>query len=83
MKQPDGIGRSLRTPPRTPENQMIRKEPSMESINIYSPPDGHLTPQTTFTDMMENAGFRKDEPYLGSPARVDPRARGASGIGTL
>ena len=56
----------------------------MESIRIYSPPDAYFTrPPTTFTDMMENAGFRKDEPYLGSPARVDPRARGASGIGNL
>lgn len=63
---------------------MPRKEPSMESIRIYSPPDAYFRrPETTFTDMMENAGFRKNEPYLGSPAKVDPRARGASGIGNL
>ncbi|KAA6407449.1 MAG: hypothetical protein FRX48_08692 [Lasallia pustulata] len=83
MRHQDGIGRSFRTSPRTPENKIIRREPSMESIRIYSPPDAYFRPQTTFTDMMETAGFRKDEPYLGSPARVDPRARGASGIGNM
>ena len=45
----------------------------MESIKIYSPPDGRLGRQTTFTDMMLDAGLRKDGPYLGSPGRLDPR----------
>ncbi|KAL6716360.1 hypothetical protein ACLMJK_005926 [Lecanora helva] len=73
----DGIGRSY--PPRTPENQRspgsstLRKEPSMESIKIYSPPNGGLhRPNTTFTDMMADAGFKPGEPYLGSPGRGRP-----------
>lgn len=69
-RSPDGIGRSLRTPVRTPERT---REPSMESIKIYSPPNGGLgspnggglgRPTTTFTDMMTDAGFRPGEPYL-------------------
>lgn len=70
FKHSDSIGRSLRSPIRTPE---LRKEPSMESIKIYSPPNGGLgRPQTTFTDMMVDAGFRPGEPYIRTP----PRARG-------
>lgn len=71
----DGIGRSIPVPPRTPDNQRspgstLRKEPSMESIRIYSPPNGILgRPNTTFTDMMADAGFKQGEPYLGSPGR--------------
>lgn len=71
----DGIGRSIPVPPRTPDNQRsrsstLRKEPSMESIRIYSPPNGGLgRPNTTFTDMMADAGFKQGEPYLGSPGR--------------
>lgn len=71
----DGIGRSIPVPPRTPNNQRspdssLRKEPSMESIRIYSPPNGGLgRPNTTFTDMMADAGFKQGEPYLGSPGR--------------
>lgn len=69
IRTPDGIGRSLRTPVRTPE---MRREPSMESIKIYSPPNGGLgRPATTFTDMMVDAGLRPGEPYLDPP----PRAR--------
>lgn len=84
MQQPDDLGQNMKMSPRTPENKVTRREPSMGSISIYSPPDAYFQrPPTTFTDMMETAGFRKDEPYLGSPARVDPRARGASGIGRL
>lgn len=72
----DGIGRSLRTPVRTPD---LTREPSMESIKIYSPPNGGLgsphggmgRPTTTFTDMMADAGFRPGEPYL-----VDTPPRG-------
>ena len=81
IRRPDGIGRSLRTPVRTPEMirtpvrtpDMMRREPSMESIKIYSPPNGGLggRPATTFTDMMADAGFRPGEPYLDTP----PRAR--------
>lgn len=52
----DGIGRSLQTPMQTPN---IRREPSTESIKIYSPPNDHLgrdnasehRPGTTFTQM--------------------------------
>ena len=71
----DGIGRSI---PRTPINQRspemsLKKEPSMESIKIYSPPNGGLgRPNTTFTDMMADAGFKQGEPYLGSPGRGMP-----------
>ena len=69
---PDGIGRSIGTP----ENTMgLRKEPSLESIKIYSPPDVRLGRGTRFSDMMERAGFHMDEPYLGSPEKVDPRSR--------
>lgn len=58
----DGIGRSLKDPVRTPD---MRREPSMESIKIYSPPNGGLgRPGTTFTDMMVDAGFKPGEPYL-------------------
>ena len=72
----DGIGRSI--PPRTPPNQRspelsLKKEPSMESIKIYSPPNMvHGRPNTTFTDMMADAGFKHGEPYLGSPGRGMP-----------
>ncbi len=55
----------------------MKKEPSTESIRVFTPVGGAagLRPQTTFTDMMASAGFRQHEPYLGSPGRVDPRAR--------
>ncbi len=72
----DGIGRTIQ--PRTPVNQRspepsLKKEPSMESIKIYSPPNGGLgRPNTTFTDMMADAGFKTGEPYLGSPGRGMP-----------
>ena len=64
-----------RSPPLTPP---MRKEPSTESIKIYSPPNIAPNPaaearQTTFSEMMHNAGFRAGEPYLGSPGRVSPR----------
>ena len=75
--------------PRTPENRP-RREPSMESITIYSPPDGRFgssdvgSRQTTITDMMKQVGL--DTPpyatYLGSPGRVDPRSK-AIGNGRL
>ncbi|KAL9605170.1 MAG: hypothetical protein Q9219_000104 [cf. Caloplaca sp. 3 TL-2023] len=75
----DGYGRSIL--PKTPENRRpsdAKREPSMESIKIYSPPNGGLQrPNTTFTEMMADAGLRHGEPYLGSPGRVDPRTRGA------
>jgi len=59
----DGIGRSIPPVPQTPVAQRspessLHKEPSMESIKIYSPPDQRLRPDTTFTDMMSNAGFK-------------------------
>ncbi|KAI9879817.1 MAG: hypothetical protein M1830_006999 [Pleopsidium flavum] len=70
-QEQDGIGRSFM---RTPE---MKKEPSTESIRVFTPVGGAagLRPQTTFTDMMASAGFRQNEPYLGSPGRVDPRVR--------
>ncbi|KAI9818028.1 MAG: hypothetical protein M1827_000652 [Pycnora praestabilis] len=59
QKQRDGIGRSIK-----PE---IKKEPSTESINIFAPPNlrpgSNMTRKTTFSDMMENAGFPKNAPY--------------------
>lgn len=68
--------RGFHTPVRTPE---MRKEPSTESIKIYSPPNGGLgrptTTTTTFADMLEHAGMRDGEPYLASPAKIDPRTR--------
>lgn len=82
LKSPssDDYGKSIL--PKTPENRRTipesRREPSMESIKIYSPPNGGLQrPNTTFTEMMADAGFKRGEPYLGSPGRVEPRARGA------
>ncbi|KAI4130782.1 MAG: hypothetical protein LQ338_001554 [Usnochroma carphineum] len=74
----DDYGRSIL--PKTPENRItpeMKREPSTQSIKIYSPPNGLQRPNTTFTEMMADAGFRHGEPYLGSPGRVDPRARGA------
>ncbi|KAI4207551.1 MAG: hypothetical protein LQ346_000483 [Caloplaca aetnensis] len=69
----DDYGRRIL--PKTPENRRIspesRREPSMESIKIYSPPNGGLQrPNTTFTEMMADAGLRHGEPYLGSPPRM-------------
>ncbi|KAI4253189.1 MAG: hypothetical protein LQ352_003840 [Teloschistes flavicans] len=67
-----------KTPPNNRRIPETRREPSMESIKIYSPANGQLQrPTTTFTDMMADAGFKEGERYLGSPGRVDPRARGA------
>ncbi len=68
IRTPDGLGRSYRTPVRTPD---LTREPSLESIKIYSPPNGGLgRPGTTFTDMMADAGFKPGEPYLDTPPRV-------------
>ncbi|KAL8899866.1 MAG: hypothetical protein Q9192_001356 [Flavoplaca navasiana] len=76
----EGYARNVlpKTPPNKTRVPEMKKEPSMESIKIYSPPNGQLQrPNTTFTEMMADAGFKNGEPYyLGSPARVDPRARG-------
>ncbi|KAI4137570.1 MAG: hypothetical protein L6R39_007206 [Caloplaca ligustica] len=76
----DDYGRSIL--PKTPENKRtvtpeMKREPSMQSIKIYSPPSGLQRPNTTFTEMMADAGFKNGERYLGSPGRVDPRVRGA------
>lgn len=55
----------------------MRKEPSTESIKIYSPPNGGLDrPATTFADMMAEVGFEPGKPFLQSPVRIHPRARG-------
>ena len=80
--------------PRTPENnRTLRREPSTESIKIYSPPNMHglgntdrphagtdASRNTTFTEMMAQVGFKSGEPYLGSPGRVDPRSRGVGNV---
>lgn len=76
---------NMDTLPRTPDNRTggAKREPSMESIKIYSPPDaryGSPPPSrgTTFSDMMAAAGWKQNEQYggyLGSPGRVDPRSR--------
>lgn len=59
----------------TPPGQ-IRREPSMESIKIYSPPEAR---QTTFGDMLRAAGGNGQTPprmpFMGSPGLVDPRSR--------
>lgn len=62
----------LRSPIRTPE---MRREPSTESIKIYSPPNGGLRPTTTFTDMMADAGFRTGEPFMQIPEQIHSRNR--------
>ena len=81
----DGIGRSILNVPQTPVNQrspsiLTKREPSMESIKIYSPPGGGLgRPGTQLGDMLHEAGWDPTKPYLGSPGRVDPRSRGLGG----
>ena len=69
QSNPNTLGRGFQTPKRTPD---MRREPSMESIKIYSPPSMAVNEprQTTFGDMMKEAGFRPGQPYLGSPGRV-------------
>ncbi|MCJ1438866.1 hypothetical protein MMC27_008256 [Xylographa pallens] len=81
-------GLNMATMPRTPENRTAgaRREPSMESIKIYSPPDGRFgatsptgSGRTTFSTMMAHVGLRQDEPYTGYTGRasvVDPRSKG-------
>ncbi|MCJ1380954.1 hypothetical protein MMC17_004063 [Xylographa soralifera] len=81
-------GLNMATMPRTPENRTgaTRREPSLESIKIYSPPDGRFgatsptgSGRTTFSTMMAHVGLRQDEPYTGYTGRasvVDPRSRG-------
>ncbi|MCJ1282085.1 hypothetical protein MMC26_001408 [Xylographa opegraphella] len=81
-------GLNMTTMPRTPENKTngARREPSLESIKIYSPPDGRFgatsptgSGRTTFSTMMAHVGLRQDEPYTGYTGRasvVDPRSRG-------
>ncbi|KAL8994055.1 MAG: hypothetical protein Q9169_005881 [Polycauliona sp. 2 TL-2023] len=76
----DGYARHVlpKTPPNKTRVPELKREPSMESIKIYSPPNGGLQrPNTSFTDMMADAGFKNGEPYLQGTERVDPRARGA------
>ncbi|MCJ1478033.1 hypothetical protein MMC13_006708 [Lambiella insularis] len=82
----DDVEINMDTLPRTPDNRAggMQREPSMESIKIYSPPDarfGSPSPSrnTTFSGMMAAAGWKNHEQYggyLGSPGRVDPRSRG-------
>ena len=79
----DGIGRSIpKVPsiPHTPVNQRsvtpsLKKEPSTESIKIYSPPNQDLgRPTTTFDSIMREVGMEMNKPfvplYAGSPGRV-------------
>ena len=85
-KRSNHSGVSSLTAPKTPKTpSTLKKEPSMESIKIYSPPNiaglhppvvpGSEDRMTTFKDMMAQAGFKEGDPYLGSPGRVDPRSR--------
>ena len=70
--------------PKTPKTPSMKKEPSMESIRIYSPPnmgaDRPGTTATTFAELMRDAGLKEGQPYLGSPGRVDPRSRRIDGV---
>lgn len=64
----DNYRRSIlpKTPPNKTRIPELKREPSMESIKIYSPPNGGLQrPNTTFTEMMADAGFKDGEPYVG------------------
>ncbi|KAI4154732.1 MAG: hypothetical protein LQ340_001490 [Diploschistes diacapsis] len=75
QSSPRGMG-DVSTPPR-----QIRREPSMESIKIYSPPDARFGRNTTFGDLLKNAVPDASAPptvplYMGSPGMVDPRSRG-------
>lgn len=85
----DGIGRTLQTPMQSPvRNQGVRREPSTESIKIYSPPnDGlgrdrdnassHQRPGTTFSGMIREADLPPNLTFLNSPpGGPDPRSRG-------
>ena len=88
----DGIGRSIPKIPETPPGQRsvtpsLKREPSMESIKIYSPPNGDLErPGTTFDSILRDAGWEKNKPfvpmYAGSPGRVglgsDERLNGSN-----
>ena len=77
IRNAEGVGRNISSPIRTPE---MRKEPSTESIKIYSPPNERLDrPATTFADMMADAGFEPGKPFLQSPARIYPRSRDPGG----
>ena len=84
---PKGLGVHVGTPrtPKTP-TRSIRREPSMESITIFSPPDMRNDHRaTTYSDVLRAAGAGShQEPlpmpmpmaYMGSPGMVDPRSRG-------
>ncbi|KAG7002221.1 hypothetical protein G7Y79_00028g062420 [Physcia stellaris] len=80
----DNIGRTLQTPMQTPNRNALRREPSTESIKIYSPPNaGYLRdnasqrPGTTFSGMIREADLPPNLTFLGSPGRApDPRSRG-------
>ena len=76
IRNPDNVGPSFKqpiTPIRTPKMQ---REPSTESIKIYSPPNGGLgTPHTTFADMMNHAGLRVGDPYLANSPFTTPDKR--------
>ena len=65
--------------PEVPKTPSMKREPSMESIRIYSPPnmgnERPTTTNTTFAEMMADVGLKEGQPYLGSPGRVDPRSR--------
>ena len=72
----DKAQNGMQTPP-----AQIRREPSTESIRIYSPPEARVMDrQTTFGDVMKAAGGYDHDtmppPFLGSPGLVDPRSRG-------
>ena len=79
----DGIGRTLQTPMQSPVRNGVRREPSTESIKIYSPPNDGLgrghppqRPETTFSGMIRQADLPPNLTFLNSPGRLDSRSRG-------
>ena len=83
----DGIGRTLQSPMQSPVRNGVRREPSTESIKIYSPPNDGLgrdrdnapqRPGTTFSGMIREADLPPNLTYLNSPRRLDPMSRGAA-----
>ncbi|CAF9906223.1 MAG: hypothetical protein HETSPECPRED_006111 [Heterodermia speciosa] len=77
----DGIGRTLQSPMQSPVRNGVRREPSTESIKIYSPQNDGLgrvpqRPETTFSGMIRQADLPPNLTFLNSPTRPDPRSRG-------
>ena len=79
----DGIGRTLQSPMQSPLRNGLRREPSTESIKIYSPQNDGLgrdrdttvpqRPGTTFSGMIREADLPPNLTFLNSPRGLDPR----------